>query len=55
MTQTYLQIVLNEAHGISVFHKNQEAVLFHTCSCYERGLDMLNGAYHYMFSKEVGF
>lgn len=28
-------------------HLEKEEV-FHTYSCYARGLDMLNGAYHYM-------
>jgi len=37
-----------EAPGISVFAKNELGELFHTYSCYARGLDMLNGAYHYM-------
>lgn len=37
-----------EAPGISVFYKNQQGDVFHTYSCYSRGLDMLNGAYHYM-------
>jgi predicted dithiol-disulfide oxidoreductase (DUF899 family) len=37
-----------EAPGISVFHKNEQGEVFHTYSCYSRGLDMLNGAYHYM-------
>jgi predicted dithiol-disulfide oxidoreductase (DUF899 family) len=39
---------IEEAHGISVFYKNQQGEAFHTYSCYSRGLDMLNGAYHYM-------
>ncbi|CAB1065965.1 hypothetical protein D1BOALGB6SA_10764 [Olavius sp. associated proteobacterium Delta 1] len=39
---------MEEAHGISVFYKNQQGDVFHTYSCYSRGLDMLNGAYHYM-------
>ncbi len=38
----------DEAPGISVFYKNERGELFHTYSCYARGLDMLNGAYHYM-------
>lgn len=38
----------NEAPGISVFYKNKQGDIFHTYSCYARGLDMLNGAYHYM-------
>ena len=37
-----------EAPGISVFYKNEQGDMFHTYSCYSRGLDMLNGAYHYM-------
>src|SRR5262249_8538879 len=34
-----------EAPGISVFIKKDNTV-FHSYSCYARGLDMLNGAYH---------
>jgi len=37
-----------EAPGISIFYKNEQGEVFHTYSCYSRGLDMLNGAYHYM-------
>jgi predicted dithiol-disulfide oxidoreductase (DUF899 family) len=37
-----------EAPGISVFYKNEQGEVFHTYSCFSRGLDMLNGAYHYM-------
>jgi len=37
-----------ELPGISVFYKNEQGEVFHTYSCYARGLDMLNGAYHYM-------
>jgi predicted dithiol-disulfide oxidoreductase (DUF899 family) len=35
-----------EAAGISVFYKDQQSNIFHTYSCYARGLDMVNGAYH---------
>jgi predicted dithiol-disulfide oxidoreductase (DUF899 family) len=38
----------SEAPGISVFFKDREDAVFHTYSCYARGLDMLNGAYHYL-------
>ena len=38
----------DEAPGISVFIKNEEGEIFHSYSCYARGLDMLNGAYHLM-------
>lgn len=37
-----------EAPGLSVFHKDDDGTLYHTYSCYARGLDMLNGAYHLM-------
>jgi len=37
-----------EAPGISVFCKDEARCVFHTYSCYARGLDMLNGAYHYL-------
>ncbi len=37
-----------EGPGISVFYKSEQGDVFHTYSCYARGLDMLNGAYHYM-------
>ena len=36
----------SEAPGISVFAKDEAGHIFHTYSCYARGLDMLNGAYH---------
>lgn len=36
----------SEGPGISVFYKEQEGRVFHTYSCYARGLDMVNGAYH---------
>lgn len=38
----------DEAPGISVFFRDEAGAVFHTYSCYARGLDMLNGAYHYM-------
>jgi predicted dithiol-disulfide oxidoreductase (DUF899 family) len=37
-----------EAPGISVFAKDEAGSIFRTYSCYSRGLDMLNGAYHYL-------
>ena len=37
----------SEGPGISVFVKEDERI-YHTYSTYERGLDMLNVAYHYM-------
>jgi predicted dithiol-disulfide oxidoreductase (DUF899 family) len=37
-----------EAPGISVFARDADGAIYHTYSCYARGLDMLNGAYHLM-------
>ena len=37
-----------EAPGMSVFAKDEAGRVFHTYSCYARGLDMLNAAYHFM-------
>jgi predicted dithiol-disulfide oxidoreductase (DUF899 family) len=37
-----------EMVGISVFHKDGSGDVFHTYSCYARGVDMVNGAYHYL-------
>lgn len=37
-----------ERPGTSVFYRDDDGAIFHTYSCYARGLDMLNGAYHYL-------
>lgn len=37
---------VEEAHGVSVFYKDDSGDIFHTYSCYARGLDMVNAAYH---------
>jgi len=34
--------------GISVFYKDEQGKIFHTYSCYARGIDMLNGTYNYL-------
>jgi predicted dithiol-disulfide oxidoreductase (DUF899 family) len=39
---------VDELPGVSVFYKNEQGEIFHTYSTYARGLDILNGAYHYM-------
>jgi predicted dithiol-disulfide oxidoreductase (DUF899 family) len=39
---------MSELPGISVFYKDANGQVFHTYSCYARGLDMLNTAYHYL-------
>ena len=41
-------IDVSDEVGISVFYKNERGEVFHTYSCYSRGVDMLNGAYHYL-------
>jgi len=38
---------MSERPGISVFYR-EGSDIFHTYSCYERGLDMMNAAYHYL-------
>jgi|ERR1700683_648777 len=37
-----------EAVGISAFAKDEKGDVFHTYSSYSRGVDMMNGAYHYI-------
>jgi len=37
-----------EQPGISVFYKDDDGSIYHTYSAYSRGIDMLNGAYHYL-------
>jgi len=37
-----------ESVGISVFCQDVDGAVFHTYSCYSRGVDMMNGAYHYL-------
>jgi predicted dithiol-disulfide oxidoreductase (DUF899 family) len=39
---------MSELAGISVFYKDDAGAVFHTYSCYARGLDMLNGAYNFL-------
>jgi predicted dithiol-disulfide oxidoreductase (DUF899 family) len=39
---------IEDAPGLSVFAKGEDGTLYHTYSTYSRGLDMLNGAYHYL-------
>ncbi len=38
----------DEAPGASVFYKDESGDIFHTYSCYARGLDILVGAYNYL-------
>lgn len=43
-----IPLSMAELPGISVFYRDADGAVFHTYSCYSRGLDMLNGAYHYL-------
>jgi predicted dithiol-disulfide oxidoreductase (DUF899 family) len=43
-----------EAPGISVFCRDEDGNIFHTYSCYARGLDMMNAAYHYLDLTPLG-
>jgi predicted dithiol-disulfide oxidoreductase (DUF899 family) len=38
----------SEREGVSVFYKDPTGSVFHTYSTYERGIDMVNTAYHYL-------
>jgi predicted dithiol-disulfide oxidoreductase (DUF899 family) len=40
--------VPEEFPGISVFYKDENGAVFHTYSCYARGLDLMNAAYNYL-------
>jgi predicted dithiol-disulfide oxidoreductase (DUF899 family) len=37
-----------ELPGVSVFYKDDKGDVFHTYSCYARGIDMVNGAYQFL-------
>jgi predicted dithiol-disulfide oxidoreductase (DUF899 family) len=45
---------VEEAPGISVFYRNEAGEIFHTYSCFARGLDMMNAAYHYLDLTPLG-
>jgi predicted dithiol-disulfide oxidoreductase (DUF899 family) len=37
-----------DREGISAFFKDGKGVVYHTYSCYSRGIDIVNGAYHFL-------
>ena len=43
-----------ELPGISVFYRNEAGEIFHTYSCFARGLDMMNAAYQYLDLTPLG-
>jgi predicted dithiol-disulfide oxidoreductase (DUF899 family) len=45
---TRQKMSVEELPGTSVFYRDASGTVFHTYSCYQRGLDMMNAAYHYL-------
>jgi predicted dithiol-disulfide oxidoreductase (DUF899 family) len=45
---TWQKPMVPELPGTSVFCQDESGTVFHTYSCYGRGLDMMNAAYHYL-------
>jgi hypothetical protein len=41
-------ITASDEQGISVCYKDETGEVFHTYSCHARGIDMVNGAYHFL-------
>jgi predicted dithiol-disulfide oxidoreductase (DUF899 family) len=39
---------MTDLTGVSVFYKDSNGEVFHTYSCYSRGVDMMNAGYHYL-------
>lgn len=47
-------VTKEELPGASAFYKDDDGAVFHTYSTYSRGLDVLNGAYHWMDIAPMG-
>ena len=45
---TQMDTGMQDREGASVFYKDENGAVFHTYSCYARGIDMLNGTYHFL-------
>jgi predicted dithiol-disulfide oxidoreductase (DUF899 family) len=41
-------IAFPDREGVSVFHRDARGAVYHTYSCYARGIDILNTAYNYL-------
>src|SRR5262249_7680017 len=39
---------MTDREGVSVFFKDERGTVFHTYSCYARGIDLVNGAYNFL-------
>jgi len=42
------EFMSDELPGLSVFYKNEDGDIFHSYSCYARGLDLLVGTYNFL-------
>lgn len=42
------QVVYNFRPAVSVFYRGGDGAIYHTYSCYDRGVEMLNAGYHYL-------
>lgn len=42
------EFINDELPGLSVFYKNEDGDIFHSYSCYARGLDLLVGTYNFL-------
>lgn len=43
-----LAMGMADREGISVFYKDDQGAIFHTYSCYARGIDMVNATYQFL-------
>jgi predicted dithiol-disulfide oxidoreductase (DUF899 family) len=43
-----VELAAQDLPGISVFYKDGKGDIFHTYSCYARGIDLMNNAYQYL-------
>ena len=48
------EFMSDELPGLSVFYKNAEGDIFHSYSCYARGLDILVGTYNFLDLTPLG-
>src|SRR5262249_19323603 len=39
---------VTDREGISVFYQDESGAVYHTYSCYARGIDMMNATYQYL-------
>jgi len=39
---------MTDREGVSVFYKDENGAIFHTYSTYARGIDIVNGTYHFL-------